>query len=341
MAPPTISNPVQIPGALAESRDASLWGALHSRFLEGLSQEEQLRIFDLTVRTATPLYQWAGKYPLIRRVRVWPLALSVAAAARFAPVEALVSTARLSLWVFTLDDLFDEEHVPEHELMRRADRYRSIAFGEPVAPARDSLATALREIRDDLATYPLFSELGTQWADALAGTIDGMIAEYRWRQRFSADPTSLPSYDEYLASGLYSIGGPPHVWAAVITSNDTSTPAHVNHLRKMEKIACTCIRLANDLQSYKKELEEGNINSIVVLSQPLIAQGVKNDRAYELAAEQVRAAIQTGIKALDALQADQQTETGHPEGDIADIARFVCDFYSQYDYHTFEATQRK
>src|SRR5687767_9925523 len=126
----TNSSSLTNPGEL--SKDASLWGGLRSRFLEGLPSDEQLRIFDLTVRTTSPLYQWAGRYPLIRRVRVWPLDLSVAAAARFSPVEALVSTARLSLWVFTLDDLFDEEHVPEQELMRRAQRYRAIAFGEPV-----------------------------------------------------------------------------------------------------------------------------------------------------------------------------------------------------------------
>src|SRR5213082_3214491 len=157
---------------------ASPWAGLRSRFLDSREAAAQVRIFDLSARTAQTLHRWAARYPLIRRVRVWPLALSVAAAAPFSSVEALVSTARLSLWVFTLDDLFDEERVPQVELMKRANRYRQLAHREIACPSGDSLATALCELRDDLATYALFDSLGTEWADALCGTIDGMTREY-------------------------------------------------------------------------------------------------------------------------------------------------------------------
>lgn len=314
----------------------SPWEVLKSNFLAARTPIEQVRIFDLSVRTATPLYQWAARYPLIRRVRVWPLALSVSAAGSFSTVEALVSTARLSLWVFTLDDVFDEEAVPEKELMCRAERYRAIAYGEPVPPARDTLAAALRDVRDDLARYPLFESLGIEWANALSGTIDGMIAEYRWRQDArSGRGIALPTYDEYVASGLYSIGGPPHVWGALITTDDASTPQHLDHLKKMERIACTCIRLANDLQSYRKELEEGNINALVILSQELVEKGLSQDEALQMSEALVRAKIHEGLRQLAELQAEGRTRTGRPEADIADIARFVCDFYSTYDYHTF------
>src|SRR5579883_1472713 len=97
---------------------ASPWASLRSGFLEKLDSAQQVRIFDLSARMVPTLHRWAARYPLIRRVRVWPLALSVAAAAPFSSVEALVAEARVSLWVFTLDDLFDEERVPERELMR-------------------------------------------------------------------------------------------------------------------------------------------------------------------------------------------------------------------------------
>src|SRR5712692_3952268 len=108
----------------------SPWGGLRSRYLASLDPAEQVRIFDLSARTSQTLHRWAARYPLIRRVRVRPLSLSVAAGAPFASVEALISTARLSLWVFTLDDLFDEECVPQLELMGRAERYRALACGE-------------------------------------------------------------------------------------------------------------------------------------------------------------------------------------------------------------------
>jgi hypothetical protein len=318
----------------------SPWGGLRSRFLASLDPAEQVRIFDLSARMSQTLHRWAARYPLIRRVRVWPLSLSVAAAAPFASVEALISTARLSLWVFTLDDLFDEERVPQVELMKRAERYRALAHRQIACPTGDSLATALCELRDDLATYPLFGPLGSEWANSLCGTIDGMMREYHWRlaYRKGADErATLPSYDEYVKTGRYSIGGPPHIWAALITSDDASTPVHLKHLRAMEELASTCIRLANDLQSYQKEIDEGKINALVILSRELRAQGVPQEDAYAQAEARVRADIEAGLEQLTRFRDSAVTTTGRPEAAIDNIARFVCDFYTHHDYHTFLA----
>jgi hypothetical protein len=318
----------------------SPWGGLRSRFLASLDPAEQVRIFDLSARTSQTLHRWAARYPLIRRVRVWPLALSVAAGAPFTSVEALISTARLSLWVFTLDDLFDEERVPQSELMKRAERYRALTHNEIPCPSGDSLATALCELRDDLASYPLFGPLGSEWANALCGTIEGMMREYQWRlaYRKGADSrATLPTYEEYVATGRYSIGGPPHIWAALITSDDPSTPAHLDHLRAMEQLASTCIRLANDLQSYQKEVDEGKINALVILSRELRANGMPEEEAYKQAEARVRADILAGLKQLTALRDSAVTQSSRPEAAIDNIARFVCDFYTHHDYHTFLA----
>ena len=320
-----------------QSKD-SPWGGLRSKFLASLQPDEQVRIFDLSARTSQTLHRWATRYPLIRRVRVWPLSLSVAAGAPFTSVEALISTARLSLWVFTLDDLFDEERVPQVELMRRATRYRALAHREIAPPSGDSLASALCELRDDLATYPLFASLGKEWADSLCGTIDGMTDEYRWRSTYRNDgAASLPTYEEYVAVGRYSIGGPPHIWAALITTGDESTPHHLDHLRAMEQIASNCIRLANDLQSYQKEVTEGKINALVILSRALTEQGVPEQGAYAQAEARVRKDIEAGLEQLTELRRRAVTTTGRPEAAIDNIARFVCDFYTEHDYHTFLA----
>lgn len=339
---PSLSHSLELPSrasaATSDDADAkaSPWAGLRSQFLESYGAAEQVRIFDLSARTAQTLHRWATRYPLIRRVRVWPLALSVAAAAPFASLDALISTARLSLWVFTLDDLFDEERVPQSQLVKRAERYRSIAHGRPTPPAEDSLATALREIREDLAHYELFGALGTGWADALCGTIDGMAREYQWRLGYRRDDAStLPTYEQYLEAGLYSIGGPPHIWAALITTDDRSTPEHLAHLQRMERIASTCIRLANDLQSYPKEVTEGKINALVLLSAALKEKGLSDDAAHAEAEARVRADIAQGLAQLGELQEAGVTRTGRPEAAIADIARFVCDFYGHHDYHTF------
>jgi hypothetical protein len=318
----------------------SPWGGLRSRFLASLDPADQVRIFDLSARTAQALHRWAARYPLIRRVRVWPLSLSVAAGAPFTSVEALISTARLSLWVFTLDDLFDEERVPRSELMKRAQRYRALAHREIACPPGDSLATALCELRDDLATYPLFESLGSEWANAVCGTIDGMVREYQWRlaHRKGTDASAtLPTYEEYVATGRYSIGGPPHIWAALITSDDPTTAAHLEYLKAMEQLASTCIRLANDLQSYQKEVDEGKINALVILSHQLCARGVPQEDVYRQAEARVHADIVAGLEQLTALRGAAVSQTGRPEAAIDNIARFVCDFYTHHDYHTFLA----
>jgi hypothetical protein len=105
----------------------------------------------------------------------------------------------------------------------------------------------------------------------------------------------------------------------------------------MEQLASTCIRLANDLQSYQKEVNEGKINALVILSKALRLQGVPEHEAYERAEARVRADIAAGLDRLRALRQAAVTRTGHPEAAIDNIARFVCDFYTQHDYHTFLA----
>ena len=116
-----------------------------------------------------------------------------------------------------------------------------------------------------------------------------MVREQEWRRACrSHGLVALPSYDEYLDNGLNSIGGPPHIWSDLITIGDASTPDHLDGLRPMERIASTCIRLANDLQSYRKEVAEGNINALVILSRMFESQGMSPADAYQQAETHVR-----------------------------------------------------
>src|SRR5207237_1471750 len=137
---------------------------------------------------------------------------------------------------------------------------------------------------------------------------------------------TLPNYEQYVATGRYSIGGPPHIWAALITTGDPSTPAHLDHLRAMEEIASTCIRLANDLQSYQKEIDEGKINALVIWSRELRRQGVAQDEAYREAAARVTADIQPGQRLFAQVRRRSVRATGRPAAAIDYIASFVCDF---------------
>lgn len=314
---------------------------LQSTFLRNLDEDRKLRIFDLTTRASRELHRWAARYPLIRRMRVWPLSLSVAAAAPFSSAKALVTMARMSLWVFTIDDLFDEEIVPFAELRRRVARYNEILAGVSADPKRerDTLVLALQDIRDDLSGYEHWLALRDEWAAAVSGTLDAMMREHDWRTlyRDARPDAQLPSFDAYIEHGLYSIGGPAHIWTTLIAIGDPSTLDHLPRLRAMERAASACIRLANDLQSYEKEMSEGKINSIVICQRAGMATGCSAEQALKDAQVAVREEIQRGLAQCDRLRQEARTLTGLPEQAIVDIARFVCDFYVHHDYHTFSA----
>lgn len=329
---------VQLPFQQAsQPRVAELDYGLKSAFLANLDEDQKLRIFDLTARMARELHRWAAHYPLIRRVRVWPLSLSIAAATPFASVQALVSAARISLWVFTIDDLFDEESVPITELQRRVTRYNDILAGGQADGQRDSLGQALQDIRDDLQTYALFPALHEKWANAISGTLDAMMQEYAWRTEYNMghNTAALPSYSTYLGSGMYSSGVSSHFWTTLIVLGDESVLDHLAHLTELEHRAALCIRLANDLQSQAKEIAEGKINSIVIRQFECMERGYSPEESLQRACEAAQEDIKRGLARLAELEQCAQTATGQPERAICDIARFVCDFYIHHDYHTF------
>ncbi len=315
--------------------------AVQSRYLERLSPRARTRISGLVGEVSERIEAWASAYPSMRQARVAPLVLSVAAAAPWAALDAVEATARVSLWVFTFDDAVDEERLAGAPLAERVAHYRSVARGVQAPDADDDLARALRDARVGLARYPLFAALGNVWAEALCGTLDAMLRENGWREALrTGRPELLPSYATYVSTGLYSIGGPPHVWAAVITTDDASAVDCLPRLASMERAACSAIRLANDLRSYEKELREENLNSLRLLALDAEQHGMASSEALASAERQVRGDITAYLEVLDALERDRRTETGQPESTIANIARFVCEFYESYDYHTFGDGQR-
>ena len=312
---------------------------VQSTFLSKLDVQQKLQIFDLTARASRELHRWAARYPLIRRVRVWPLSLSVAAAAPFAGLEALVTMAKMSLWIFTIDDLFDEEIVPFTELQRRVDCYKTILTGVGTEQRckHDTLALALKDIRDDLKSHKLFFALHDRWAGAAIRTLDGMMHEHEWRAmyRLGRNDLSVPDYATYVQYATYSIGGPPVMWTGMITFGDQSVLHFLEKLQHLTETASLCLRLANDLRSRSKEVIEDNVNSVVIRQREAISKGYRKDESLARACEVVQQDIQSGLARCAELQSQTLTNTGHPERMIVDIARFVCDFYVHHDYHTF------
>jgi hypothetical protein len=74
-----------------------------------------------------------------------------------------------------------------------------------------------------------------------------------------------------------------------------------------------------------------------LLSRKLQEDGLPPAEAHHGAELEIRAQIARGLADLAGFRARAQTRTGHPEAAIDDIARFVCEFYTQHDYHTLES----
>lgn len=313
----------------------NLLALANSAFLRGLGPEVSRRVADLAGQVSATLDDWSRKYPFIRRERIPPLALSVAAAAPFAGAAALSSAARVSLWVFGLDDAIDEEHLAADALSERVRQCSRILRGVLLDPATEPFAGALAEVRRDLSRYPLFTSLGGVWDRALARTIESMLREEEWRRAHRAGSLDLPSYQSYVANGRYSIGGPPHVWATIITIDDPSAPRHLARLRAMERLASICVRLSNDLRSAAKELREGKLNALSLGAILYEREGMDAGAARMAAEQRVRQEIVARVRRLLDLRERSVTTTGRPEAATADIAAFVTDFYETHDYHTF------
>jgi hypothetical protein len=309
--------------------------ALRTPFLASQGAAQQAHILDAADRTAENLAGWVERFPIVRSVRSWPVALSVAAAAPSSSLQALTAVTRLGLWIFALDDIFDERLFDEAELLRRARAYQEMAHGQQPGVRGDQLMEALREVRAELEEFPLFSVLHEEWATALCRCIQGMIREYGWGKRCHTGASeTIPSYEQYVDNGSDSIGIPPHDWATIITIGDATAADHRPLLHEMDRVAAMCVRLANDMRSYSKELDEGGINSLLILEGAFQQCGFDPTQAKVHALDQLRADVAAGLKKLARQRANPVTATGRPEASIADIALFCSEFYTNFDYHT-------
>ena len=154
-------------------------------FLQALPAEEQHRIASLTVEAAELLTEWSKDFGVVRPVRILPICLSVTAAAPFADLQAIIDTARVSIWIFALDDLFDEGQFTPARLALQADHYERILLERPERAADDELATMLRQVKAGLAEHALYGQLGEGMGPSLKRHYPGYAAGKRLGGRIS------------------------------------------------------------------------------------------------------------------------------------------------------------
>lgn len=311
-----------------------LWGPDAGHFTAMRANEAGLRC---VLEASRQLEEWASTRPEINPKRIYTTCLCLAEPVPGLGVDALVAGAMGVLWIFSFDDLVDEGRPTSQEVAALVERYSLIAHGAAEAVTgheEDPLGVRLQEVCDALSRQELFDSARRLWAEGLSNTLRAMLQEHEWRQQYLAQGVQ-PTYSEYIENGLRSIAGAPYIWMALIGLGDASVVHHAAHLARHMRQSAICVRLANDLRSYRKELAEGNINSITVHAAAGEREGMPRGEAVDAARHRVEREITQVLAACERNARDTRTATGYPELAIRNIARWNWEFYSRTGYLTY------
>ncbi len=307
-------------------------------FFDTLSPTERQDIGAKTGALVELLGTWAQRYPSARSKRIPPVALMIAAVAPRLSLPAALLIAQMTFWIFMLDDLADERAITLADFQRRVQVWYSLARDGTRGEVNqfDELDTCLLEIRTDLAHYSLFEPLQSRWATQVRLIAEAMAQEYQYGLQYhQPQGQRWPTLSEYLHNGAYSIGLPLWSIVALIVAHDASV------LDCLESIDTAClytgiaVRLYNDYQTLDKELQEGNINSALILYQTLRRENPATAEA-RLLAEARQGTLQLAdvyAQRCRDLVRQVQTASGQINEILTRMVAFHADFYRERDYH--------
>jgi hypothetical protein len=300
------------------------------KYLAVLPAAQRRLLLDLAREVSAQCEDWLRGYPIVRRPSVTAASSLVSAIAlpTAAPSDLRLLTCWW-LWIFGVDDVFDDPAADDEWIARWAERFAS---DPPTDPADDDLLrAALGSIHHALSSYPLFPCLAGRWRAGMTGIVQGMLTERYW------SASTPPTFQAYLATGMTTIAVRPYTVTACVLAGDPAAAAAFGTLDPMISAAARCFRLANDLRSDDRERLEGKLNALTLLSGEYPAGGLPDEGALHAAR---RALYDTCLADLAYL--DQARHGAPPE--IATLARFlwahttfVWDMYQVSDYDTVSA----
>ncbi|MET0401847.1 MAG: terpene synthase family protein [Cystobacter sp.] len=327
---------------------------LQSKYLQGLP-DQGAQVFALTGELSAALRPWMDKHQrmvalthapekIMRGARARQLCLTLAAAAPFLEVRELLPATCMGTWMFVVDELTDEHALISSPLWDGLCRFPALFDAPPSAellaePTLGPLAEALGDIQEQLRGRSLFAAVRPELALSVGDVLKGMAAEELWSTRYQ-DPSRppLPGLEEYLEQGaLQTTGVFPVIVSLLGALEDDSIERHLPRLLEMGRQAAICVRLANDLRTYEKELAQGKLNALgLVQREGMAREGLGEAEALERARLGVQARLDAAVArcmSLGAPENAERTTTRHAERFISNLVAFVCDFYTHHDYH--------
>jgi hypothetical protein len=295
-----------------------------------------------TVNTLVRLMDdWAQEYPFLRTVRIPPLAFHNAVIMPHVDVSESLLLAKLTLWIFGIDDVIDERMVPLKRLEEITEQWCLIACDHccTVVDDGDELSTMLLDIKGELSTYPAFDVLRQCWATHVCRLIQAGRQQYQYALQYSASgPGALPTLDEYLGNGMYSIGVP--LWASTlaVVLGDPWIEQNWESVNQLVEHTSASVRLYNDFQSFDKEMQEGNVNAILIVYHSMRAKTEnpsEDDRETMLSqAKQQIWQLANGYRdRCYGLASERRSTSGQFEDTLRRMVAFHEFFYRKQDYN--------
>ncbi|WDZ84168.1 terpene synthase family protein [Micromonospora cathayae] len=231
---------------------------------------EQGRICALAAQGQRDLAKRAAAYPELFSGAPFDgalfsnIALAIAFGAPWCTVEELRVTNRAVLWGFALDWQVDYLAKSRLEIDRLVESSLAVVDGATPAPD-DALGRFLAELCAELAAAPAYPRLHATWRAAVHRTVTAMAVEWDWKSARQDLNGTLPTFDEYLANAdnlACTVVNVAH-W---IHTGDEQTHRLLPELITASDEVQRVLRLVNDLGTYRRDLEWGDLNAIMLVA---------------------------------------------------------------------------
>jgi Terpene synthase family 2, C-terminal metal binding len=219
------------------------------------------------------LLAWSTKHSMrVSSTRLQAVALTIVVMCPYSGERTLVQCARFGAVVMELDDVMDV-FTGDPAFLAECE---AVALGRQSFDPRTPDAHLITVLED------VCNEIGsTQFRQYVADCVRGMATEYEQRQEFLRCG-KVPAYAEYLACAVSTISTSA-LWAAVEALD--GYPAHAEQelctaaCRAVCEAGSRCVRLANDLRGFRREVSEGKPNAVFI---QMHYAGVGEERARQL-----------------------------------------------------------
>ncbi len=306
-----------------------------SGLLTAVPVAERRRLLDVARQVTVCCDAWLAEHPIVRRPSVTAACALVSAVSM--PNLAVAEVGLLTrwwLWIFGVDDVFDDGAVPDERVDDWARR-----FVRDLPAADDPLLAAFASIHDDLRGYPLYPPLARRWRAGMAEIVRGMLRERRWSR--ARTPAEQPSYAGYLDNAMTTIAVRPYTVTAAILAGEPAAVDGFDALDPVIRAAARCFRLANDLRSAAREREEGTLNAVSLLQGAFTARGFGEEAAEEAARRQLRDTCAADLAYLDAARHAAPPALATLTRFLWAHTTFVWHMYQVADYDTVSALLRQ